>query len=147
MKPLILAAGVAILLAGCHWHTAKPAEQPPATVAAPAATPPAPSAPAPLTLVPRPGDIALGNVKCGELISRVNRDAHTHTVEIQTMLTWIFGYASAMNGVDTIRTSAAGPFFDQLRADCQSDPGQSLLPLAIKSAAAVINAPIAPPSP
>lgn len=138
MKPRVFALALATLLSGCHWGHVKPSEAsapPPApvTTASPA------TAPA-MTLLARPGDIDLSGQSCGQFVSRINDDAHTHTAEIQTLLTWLFGYASAKNNVDTVRTSAAGPFVDQLRADCQDDPSQPLLPLAVKSAHTVINA-------
>jgi len=158
MKRLPVIVAMALLATACHRHATRedttPAA-PPAPAAAPAPTPaPAPvAAPAPavaasapadthMTLVARRGDIALDNVKCGEFVSRINRDSKTHTAEIQTMLTWLFGYASAKNGIGTIRTSAAGPFVDELTADCQTDPSQPLLPVAVKAAAIAVNAPI-----
>ncbi|HMH69461.1 MAG TPA: hypothetical protein VK519_16235 [Pinirhizobacter sp.] len=159
MKRLPVIVAMALLATACHRHATRedttPAAPPPAPapttaapapVAAPAPATPAVAAPAPgdthMTLVARRGDIALDNVKCGEFVSRINRDSKTHTAEIQTMLTWLFGYASARNGIGTIRTSAAGPFVDELTADCQTDPSQPLLPVAVKAAAIAVNAPI-----
>lgn len=148
MKRLPVIVALALLATACHRHAVRedtPAA-PPAPVAAPAPAMPAVAASAPadthMTLVARRGDIALENLKCGEFVSRINRDSKTHTAEIQTMLTWLFGYASAKNGVGTIRTSAAGPFVDELTADCQTDPSQPLLPVAVKAAAIAVNAPI-----
>jgi hypothetical protein len=161
MKRLSAVVAMALLATACHRHAAREdnPDVPPTSTQVPAAEPnaPAPKAamdatPAPsqaskpadthMTLVARRGDIALDNVKCGEFVSRINRDSKTHTTEIQTMLTWLFGYASAKNGVGTIRTSAAGPFVDELTADCQTDPSQLLLPVAVKAAAIAVNAPI-----
>ena len=161
MKRLPVIVAMALLATACHRHAARedttPATPPapaaaPAQATAPASVPtPAPAAPAVaasapadthMTLVARRGDIPLENLKCGEFVSRINRDSKTHTAEIQTMLTWLFGYASAKNGVGTIRTSAAGPFVDELTADCQTDPSQPLLPVAVKAAAIAVNAPI-----
>jgi 3-oxoacyl-ACP reductase-like protein len=158
MKRLPVIVAMALLATACHRHAARedttPAAPPPAPaqtaapapVAAPAPATPAAVAPAAadthMTLVARRGDIPMENLKCGEFVSRINRDSKTHTAEIQTMLTWLFGYASAKNGVGTIRTSAAGPFVDELTADCQTDPSQPLLPVAVKAAAIAVNAPI-----
>jgi 3-oxoacyl-ACP reductase-like protein len=154
MKRLPIIVAMALLATACHRHAARedtPAAPPaPAAASAPAAAPAPPSpavaasapADAHMTLVARRGDIPLENLKCGEFVSRINRDSKTHTAEIQTMLTWLFGYASARNGVGTIRTSAAGPFVDELTADCQTDPSQPLLPVAVKAAAIAVNAPI-----
>jgi len=158
MKRLPVIVAMALLATACHRHAARedttptaPAPAPaqtaaPAPVAAPAPATPAAVAPAAadthMTLVARRGDIPMENLKCGEFVSRINRDSKTHTAEIQTMLTWLFGYASAKNGVGTIRTSAAGPFVDELTADCQTDPSQPLLPVAVKAAAIAVNAPI-----
>jgi hypothetical protein len=136
MTPRALTLALVTVLAGCHWAHVKPSEEP--TPAPPAAT--TPTAPAQVLLVARPGDINLADQTCGQFVSRITDDAHTHTAEIQTLLTWLFGYASAKNNVDVLRTSAAGPFVDELRADCQADPSQPLLPLAVKSANTVINA-------
>lgn len=135
MKPRVAAFALVALLSGCHWGHVKPDAAPaPVPLASAPATAPA------ATLIPRPGDIDLGSQTCGEFVSRINDEAHTHTAEIQTLLTWLFGYASGRNNVDVVRTSAAGPFVDQLRADCQDDPSQPLLPLAVKSAHTVISA-------
>lgn len=137
MKRSVLALALAALLSGCHWGHTKPSEppapQPTQEAVAPTATPA-------VTLLARPGDVDLSGQTCGQFVSRIRDDAHTHTAEIQSLLTWLFGYASAKNSVDVVRTSAAGPFVDQLRADCQDDPTQPLLPLAVKSAHTVINA-------
>jgi uncharacterized protein (DUF1800 family) len=138
MKPRVMALAVAALLAGCHWGHVKPGDAPTPAPVAPAAA--ASVAPAQMLLVARPGDINLADQTCGQFMSRITDDAHTHTAEIQTLLTWLFGYASAKNNVDVVRTSAAGPFVDELRADCQADPSQALLPLAVTSARSVINA-------
>src|SRR6187551_1594604 len=122
MKRLPVIVAMALLATACHRHAARedttpatpPAAPAPTTAPAPAAAP-APATPAVatstpadthMTLVARRGDIPLENLKCGEFVSRINRDSKTHTAEIQTMLTWLFGYASARNGVGTIRTSA-----------------------------------------
>lgn len=156
MKRLSVIVAMALLATACHRHAARedttPAAAPapvataapaaPVAAPAPAAAASAPAADTHMTLVARRGDIPLENLKCGEFVSRIQRDSKTHTAEIQTMLTWLFGYASAKNGVGTIRTSAAGPFVDELTADCQTDPSQPLLPVAVKAAAIAVNAPI-----
>ncbi|WP_250633389.1 HdeA/HdeB family chaperone [Pinirhizobacter soli] len=156
MKRLLVIVALALLATACHRHAVREDTAPAAPTTAPALTAPLASVAAPatpavaasvpadthMTLVARRGDIALENLKCGEFVSRINRDSKTHTAEIQTMLTWLFGYASARNGIGTIRTSAAGPFVDELTADCQTDPSQPLLPVAVKAAAIAVNAPI-----
>lgn len=154
MKRLPVIIAMALLATACHRHAAREdttSATPPVPTAASVPATPAPATPATavsapadthMTLIARRGDIPMESLKCGEFVSRINRDSKTHTAEIQTMLTWLFGYASAKNGVGTIRTSAAGPFVDELTADCQTDPSQPLLPVAVKAAAIAVNAPI-----
>ncbi|WP_143525845.1 hypothetical protein [Rhodanobacter sp. C05] len=73
--------------------------------------------------------IDFSSVSCGTFEAKVSKTAYSDTPQVQGMMIWLMGYSAGKNGISTLESSDAKPFFDELRTQCTTNQSQLLLPL------------------